>query len=120
MSILSSSTPYEQDATVPHLVTSSGKFRTALTHYKVLEYFNNHSLVEVKPVTGRTHQIRVHFASIGHPIVGDTVYGKESAHIKRQALHAHKIAFDFDGTPYEFTLDVPEDFSELITKLKNT
>src|SRR4029077_13713238 len=82
--------------------------RSALTHYKVLSYFSDCALVEVKPVTGRTHQIRVHFASIGHPIVGDGIYGKKSKHIKRQALHAYRLVFEFDGKQFDISKNVPE------------
>src|ERR1700722_8801798 len=59
-------------ATPPNI---AGPERAAVTHYKVLEYFDDYSLVELKPITGRTHQIRVHLASIDHPILGDLVYG---------------------------------------------
>lgn len=65
----------------------------AKTHYKVLKEFNHMSLVEFKLETGRTHQIRVHCSYIGHPIVGDTLYGSSSTYINRQALHSYKIGF---------------------------
>ena len=65
----------------------------AITKYKTLEFKNNMSLVECKLETGRTHQIRVHMASIGHSIIGDDLYGSSSPLINRQALHAYKIKF---------------------------
>lgn len=95
------------------------KLREATTHYRVLEYFKNSALVEVKPVTGRTHQIRVHCAAIGHPIIGDIVYGHKSKLINRQALHAHELSFIFDGENYHFVADLPDDFTQLLTHLRN-
>ncbi|WP_299739820.1 RluA family pseudouridine synthase [uncultured Rossellomorea sp.] len=71
-------------------VSPSGK--DAVTHYKVLEYKNTYTLVEVQLDTGRTHQIRVHMSHIGHPLVGDTLYGGKPI-FKRQALHAARISF---------------------------
>lgn len=93
--------------------------KEAITHYKVLEYFPDAALVELKPVTGRTHQLRVHCAAIGHPILGDTVYGTKSKLINRQALHAQKISFDFGGNHYEFEANPPHDFEELLKTLRD-
>jgi len=68
--------------------------RQALTRYRVREFLRDaYSLVEVEPLTGRTHQIRVHFASIGHPVVGDKLYGKASELVERQFLHAWRLGF---------------------------
>jgi 23S rRNA pseudouridine1911/1915/1917 synthase len=68
--------------------------RQALTRFRVREYLRDaYSLVEAEPLTGRTHQIRVHFASIAHPVVGDRVYGKASALVGRQFLHAWRLGF---------------------------
>jgi len=90
------------------------KVRSAITHYKVLQYFENSSLVEVKPVTGRTHQIRVHMKSIGHPVIGDQLYGEKSPLIDRQALHAHSLSFIFNEQEYTFTCPLPDDFQNLL------
>jgi 23S rRNA pseudouridine1911/1915/1917 synthase len=97
---------------------SAPKVRHAVTHYKVIEYFESNALVEAVIETGRTHQIRVHFASLGHSIVGDPIYGKKSKLIKRQALHAYRLSFIFDGQEYNFTKEIPEDMQELIAQLK--
>jgi 23S rRNA pseudouridine1911/1915/1917 synthase len=92
--------------------------RVSETHYSVLEYFEDTALVEVKPVTGRTHQIRVHFTNQGHPLLGDFLYGQESKLMKRQALHAHKLAFEYKNKQYSFEQKAPEDFQKLIVKLR--
>jgi len=104
---------------IPGPAQSGPKRRDACTHYKVLEYFEKGSLVEVKPITGRTHQIRVHFAAIGHPIIGDYLYGKKLKTIKRQALHAYKLSFKFNGKQYDFCQKPPEDFEKKIEILRN-
>jgi len=96
---------------------SSG--RAAHTDYQVLEYFDNAAYLQVHPITGRTHQIRVHCAAIGHPILGDVVYGKQSSLIKRQALHAYNIAFEYDGKSYSFTKEIPADFQHALEQLRS-
>jgi 23S rRNA pseudouridine1911/1915/1917 synthase len=105
------------------LIDSEGKIgnvkvRHAKTDYKVLEYFKDTSLIEVKPTTGRTHQIRVHMKAIGHPIIGDQLYGKKSPLINRQALHAESLLFTFEDNAYSFTDELPDDFKELVNHLK--
>ncbi len=92
--------------------------REALTHYQVIEHYDKHTLLELKPVTGRTHQIRVHCAALGHALVGDKTYGKQSPHIKRHALHAHKLEFVFASVPYSFTQPLPADFVQATEKIK--
>lgn len=96
-----------------------GGVREALTNYKTLEYFQGYALVEAKPVTGRTHQIRVHFAAIGHPIVGDSTYGKASKLIDRHALHAYQLEFEYEGQQFVFKKDMPKDFVKLIESINN-
>lgn len=89
--------------------------RSAKSTYRVLKYLpDNLAVIEVKPETGRMHQIRVHMASLGHPILGDTVYGSSSKLIARQALHAYGIKFEYGGTEYYFTCPLPEDLQKLI------
>lgn len=87
--------------------------KEAKTDYKVLKYFDDYSLLEVKIHTGRTHQIRVHMAGLGHPILGDFLYGQKTKLIKRQALHAHSLEFNFDGTQFSFQSDLPPDMAQL-------
>jgi 23S rRNA pseudouridine1911/1915/1917 synthase len=98
--------------------TGNESLRSAVTHFKVLTYYENAALVEAKPVTGRTHQIRVHFAALRHPIIGDTVYGSPSKFIGRHALHAHALHFTFNNEPFNFELPLPEDMRQLIANLR--
>jgi len=100
-------------STSVHNITRT-KSRAALTEYRVVEYFKETTLLELVLITGRTHQIRVHCAAMGHPIIGDQLYGKKSPLITRQALHAHKLSFVFDNQEYHFCSDLPEDFNNLI------
>jgi 23S rRNA pseudouridine1911/1915/1917 synthase len=88
-------------------VVSSG--RPAVTRYRVVEVFERYSLVEVTLVTGRTHQIRVHFAHLGHPVAGDRVYGRgrDEPGIDRQALHAWRIRFRHPATGAELAFEAP-------------
>lgn len=99
-----------------------GKRREAITRYKVLQNFNNYSLLEVKPETGRTHQIRVHLASIGHPIAGDETYKFKRQPIipelKRQFLHASYLKFSVpDGEIKEFYSPPPKDLQQILSGL---
>lgn len=93
--------------------------KEAKTEYTVLEEFNNYSYVKLKLFTGRTHQIRVHMAYIGHPVFGDDVYGKSSKYCEGQCLHAKKIGFvhPIDGKYYEFDSELPDYFKFVLNKL---
>lgn len=93
----------------------------AVTHYEVLKFSDNMSVVLIRLETGKTHQIRVHFSHIGHPLVGDTLYGKESDLINRQALHAYKLKFNSirDNKFIEIVADIPEDIQSLINDIEN-
>ena len=84
-------------------VTERG--REAITRYRVIRYCAAHTLVEIRPTTGRTHQIRVHFASLGHPLVGDATYGRPNSRLNRHFLHASKLGFTHpsEGEYVEFT-----------------
>ncbi len=91
--------------------------RDALTRYRVVERFARHTLVEAYPVTGRTHQIRVHLTSIGHPLVGDAIYGKRSPLIERHFLHAARLAFALPPAETdwrEFESPLPEDLAGVL------
>ncbi|HCM43168.1 MAG TPA: RluA family pseudouridine synthase [Candidatus Omnitrophica bacterium] len=94
--------------------------KDALTFFKVLKRFNNASFVEVRLQTGRTHQIRVHFQHMGHPVYGDSVYGYPSRLIGRQALHAAVLGFDHPRTGkfIHVKSDMPEDMQKLLKHLE--
>lgn len=88
----------------------------AVTHYKVLKRENGMSLLSLNLDTGRTHQIRVHLKSIGHPLVGDWLYNPENCIMKRQALHSYKLSFThpITGEYMEFVSLLPNDMNEVI------
>jgi 23S rRNA pseudouridine1911/1915/1917 synthase len=88
--------------------------REARTEYRVLKYVGGYSLLEIKPLTGRTHQIRVHLAAIGFPVVGDAAYGVTSPHLSRQFLHASCLGFNLPSTGrrVEFSSPLPMDLEQ--------
>ncbi len=98
--------------------------KNAVTHYEVVERYKGYTLIRCKLETGRTHQIRVHMASIGHPVAGDDVYGpkKVITELGGQCLHAQKIGFihPVSNEYLEFSSDVPEVFTKFLQKLQKT
>ena len=93
--------------------------REARTQYRVIKYIDDYTLLEVTPETGRTHQIRVHLAAIGYPVVGDTVYGVKSPHLSRQFLHASRLGFKLPSTGeyVEFTSELPPDLAQALKEI---
>ncbi len=105
------------------MAVHSEEGREAKTLWRLKEAFSKAALLEVEPLTGRTHQIRVHLASIGHPIVGDKLYGGAKPHgpkAKRQMLHAWRLKFKHPRSREElfFEAPLPEDFKELLHALR--
>lgn len=102
------------------VISKNGK--DAVTHYRVLERFRGYTYVECRLETGRTHQIRVHMASIGHPLLGDQVYGpaKQPFRLNGQTLHAGVLGFIHPrtGEYMEFSAPLPDYFEELLTMLR--
>ena len=96
--------------------------RESRTRYKVLETPAGHSLLELILETGRTHQIRVHLAYLGHPLLGDGVYGRTSPRLDRHFLHAYKLGFQHPrtGEPLEFQSELPEDLVAVLEELKSS
>ena len=93
--------------------------QNAVTHYHVIIQNKGYALVALKLETGRTHQIRVHMASIGHPLAGDKLYNPQDHLMARQGLHVRMMAFDHPvtGQPLHFEVAVPEDMEEALNKL---
>lgn len=93
--------------------------REAITHYQVNRYFGDYTLLEVMPKTGRTHQIRVHLATIGYPVVGDPVYGVKLAYLGRQFIHAQRLGFCSPSTNQylEFSAPLPEELKQVLEML---
>lgn len=94
--------------------------RESFTEYKSILSFAHFTLMEIKPKTGRTHQIRVHFSTMGHPIAGDKKYGGKVPFLNRQFLHAHKLGFKLPSTGQfvEFTSEIPADLEKVISELR--
>ena len=89
---------------------------TAITHYRVVEEKNGHSLVSLRLETGRTHQIRIHMKHLGYPLIGDYLYNPDMEYIGRQALHSHKLSFPhpITGEEMEFIAALPEDMQSVL------
>ncbi|MEC2077093.1 RluA family pseudouridine synthase [Metabacillus fastidiosus] len=102
------------DSIIEREVRSDGQ--TAVTHYRVLQRFDDKTLLSLKLETGRTHQIRVHLSSIGHPLCGDTLYGGMRTEINRQALHSEHICFwhPFLEKEVSFSAELPLDMKEIL------
>jgi 23S rRNA pseudouridine1911/1915/1917 synthase len=107
--------------------------REARTEYRVMEYFTDkpgkvsrpYTLVEAEPQTGRTHQVRVHFASIGHPLAGDPVYGfrkQRLSGLRRQFLHARTLGFRLPGSEeyVELAAELPDDLRVVLAELRES
>ncbi|CAM3664340.1 RluA family pseudouridine synthase [Mesobacillus zeae] len=106
------------DSIIERHVDSKGQY--ACTAYKVVGQYEDFSHIELELKTGRTHQIRVHMAHIGHPLAGDDLYGGSSSKIERQALHCRKIRFrhPFTGKDLHFFAPMPKDLQELLNSSK--
>ena len=113
------------------LPNNSSRGKTAITHYTVIERLDDAAVIECRLETGRTHQVRVHFASIGHPLLGDPAYGRTPKSLRadlerlgfaRQALHAAELGFvhPVTGESIRFSSDLPQDMSELIDQLRHS
>lgn len=89
---------------------------TAITHYRLVEERNGHSLVSLRLETGRTHQIRIHMKYLGYPLIGDYLYNPDMEYIGRQALHSHRLSFThpITGKPMEFTAPLPKDMEKVL------
>jgi 23S rRNA pseudouridine1911/1915/1917 synthase len=98
-------------------VVSGG--REARTEYQVVRYIGDYALLEVKPETGRTHQIRVHLSAIGYPVVGDPTYGIKSPYLLRQFVHASRLGFKLPSTGeyVEFNSELPPDLAQAMENI---
>ncbi len=106
------------DSIIERVVRSDGQ--PAITRYRTIAAYDTASMIELELLTGRTHQIRVHMAHIGHPLLGDDLYGGSLDQLQRQALHAHKLMFihPITKTAMEITCPLPADMQLLVDKLQ--
>ena len=111
--------PVGRDPHRRHRMAIVEEGKEAVTQYRVHRYLDGHTLLEVTPVTGRTHQIRVHLSAIGYPVVGDTTYGVRSPHLARQFIHAYRLGFRLPsiGEYREFTSPLPPDLERALEHL---
>ena len=121
--IIRSKLDHTKRVAVMNAKQSGIKERTAHTEYWVDHEYSESSLLRVVIHTGRTHQIRVHMKAIGHPIIGDILYGgkleaQDTNSLLRQFLHAHKISFMYQGQEYSFISDLPLDLQDILSNLR--
>jgi len=111
--------PLSRNPVHRHKMQVSPKGKKAISFYKVIKQFSDFSLVEIRPITGRTHQIRAQFKYLGHPIFGDKIYGKKEKIVaRRQFLHASKIEFKMpSGQKVSFKADLPPDLKTILQLL---
>ena len=102
------------------MMVNGAASREAQTEYRVREHLTGYSYVEASPITGRTHQIRVHLASLGHPVVGDSVYGRPTKLVPRQFLHAWRLTLShpIDGRELSFEAPLAADLQEVLGPLE--
>jgi len=114
--------PVGRDHKAPEKMTVGGRQpREARTHFEVLEALPADSLVQVRLETGRTHQIRTHFAAIGHPVAGDPRYGHAGRHgLERQFLHSSRLGFRHPGTGQKVSFDsvLPDDLNKALDRAR--
>jgi 23S rRNA pseudouridine1911/1915/1917 synthase len=113
--------PTTRHPTRPLQRTVSATGRDATTRYRTLTVYPGYSLIEAQPETGRTHQIRVHFAAIGHPVAGDTTYGpaRRPLHLQRQFLHAAQLQFTTpSGQTLHLRSPLPPDLATVLARLE--
>ncbi len=112
--------PIGRDPADPRRMAILDRGRSAQTGYETLERFSDAALLSCQLITGRTHQIRVHLAAIGHPIAGDTMYGLSTEAIDRQALHAGALSFQHpaSGETVSLSADPPPDMRRLLVELR--
>ncbi|MDH8679119.1 RluA family pseudouridine synthase [Fusibacter bizertensis] len=108
----------EAELDIKRIVIESGL--QSVTHYEVVEKFENHTFIKIELETGRTHQIRVHFSHIGHSIVGDSLYGKPSEWIDRQALHCYEMSFKSPREMEKTSVrcKIPADIESVLKRLR--
>ncbi len=113
---------YLKPGTTKRTIWQGKMEKQAITEYRVIKYFSNFSFIRVMPKTGRTHQIRVHLSSIGHPIIGDTLYGKKTNpfNLKRIFLHAESLEFEVsEGHKIKIESGLPDELEEILKTLTN-